>query len=143
MKRPRLVVWTGRLLAALILLQTLFFKFTAAPESVAIFTQLGVEPWGRLATGVLELLAAALLLWPRRPATGWYAPRAAVLGAALALGLMTGALAAHLLVLGIESQGDGGQLFAYALTVAGASLLVLFFHRRPLLKWLAAFTNRA
>ncbi len=105
--------------------QTLFFKFTAAPESVHIFSTLGVEPWGRLATGTFELIASGLLLWPGR-----YQSVTTVLGAGLSLGLMTGAIGAHLTVLGIESQGDGGQLFIYAVTVAVAALVLLLIHRR-------------
>ena len=41
-----------RLVPAIILLQTLYFKFSAAPESVFIFEQLGLEPWGRIGLGV-------------------------------------------------------------------------------------------
>jgi uncharacterized membrane protein YphA (DoxX/SURF4 family) len=117
-----IVSWTARLVAAGILLQTLWFKFTGAPESVYIFDTLGVEPWGRLATGVLELVAAALLLWPRTAA--W--------GALLAAGIVAGAILSHLTFLGIEVQGDGGLLFGLALTVLAASLLVLWLHRGQL-----------
>lgn len=114
------VAWTLQLTSAAILAQTLFFKFTGAPEAVHIFTTLGVEPWGRIATGVLELVAAVLLLWPRL----------SVLGAGLALGLMGGAIASHLGPLGIEVQGDHGLLFTLALVVAGASAGVLALRRR-------------
>lgn len=109
-----------RLIAALILLQTLRFKFFAHPESVALFTKLGVEPWGRIATGVIELVTGMLLLW--RPA--------AFAGAILGIGLMTGAIASHLLVLGIESAGDGGQLFALAIIEWVACLLIAVLYRR-------------
>lgn len=135
MKPTQLLAWTCRIVAALILLQTLFFKFTASPESVSIFSTLGVEPWGRLLTGGLEGVASVLLLWPRRAEPGWRVPISALLGAGLALGLMSGAIAAHLFVLGIESQGDGGQLFFYALLVAAASATLLLLHRRPLIEW--------
>ena len=103
------------LIAAVILLQTLFFKFTAAPESVHIFSTLGLEPIGRIGSGVAELIAALLLLWP---ASAW-------VGAALALGIMGGAILSHLTVLGIEVQGDGGQLFLLALLVAVLAGLIL------------------
>ena len=116
------VSWIARLVAAGILLQTLWFKFTGAPESVYIFGTLGVEPWGRIATGVLELVAAALLLWPRTAA--W--------GALLAAGLVAGAIASHLAVLGIEVRGDGGLLFTLAVIVLAASLAVLWLHRGQL-----------
>ena len=111
--------WTIRIAAAAILLQTLFFKFTAAPESVYIFTKVGAEPWGRIGSGIIELFAAVLLLIPR---TVWA-------GALLALGVMLGAIVSHLTVLGIEVQGDKGLLFALALTVFVSSGVVLFLHR--------------
>jgi len=111
--------WILRLVAAVILLQTLFFKFTAAPESVYIFTKVGAEPWGRIGSGVIELVAAVLLLWPRLT---W-------LGSVLALGMMTGAIASHLTVLGIEVQGDKGLLFGLAVTVFIAAAINLSLHR--------------
>jgi len=114
-----IVSWIARIASALILLQTLFFKFTAAPESVYIFTKVGAEPWGRIGSGVMELIAAILLLTPR---WGWA-------GAILALGLMAGAVLSHLTVLGIDVQGDGGLLFGLAITVLVASGVVLFIHR--------------
>lgn len=114
-----------RLLAAVIMLQTLYFKFTGAPESVYIFTQAGMEPWGRIGTGVAELVASLLLLIPATVA----------LGAAMALGLMFGAVATHLFILGVEVKGDGGQLFAYALIVLTSSLILLFIHRDQLFSY--------
>ena len=114
--------WGAQLVAAVILAQTLYFKFTAAPESVYIFTTLGMEPWGRIGSGVAELIAVVLFL---RAST-------AVLGAGLAVGLMGGALQAHLGKLGIEVQGDGGLLFALACTVLVASLTVLVLRRRQI-----------
>ena len=115
----RVVSWLLRGLVALILLQTLFFKFRGAAESRWIFETLGVEPWGRIGSGVVELLAAILILLPR---TVW-------LGAALALGTIVGAILSHLFILGLEVQGDGGLLFALACVVAVASATVLFLHR--------------
>lgn len=121
--RARTVVsWIVRLVAAGILLQTLWFKFTGAPESVYIFGTLGVEPWGRIATGVLELIAAGLLLVPRTAA--W--------GALLAAGVAAGAILSHLTILGIEVQGDGGLLFGLALLVLAASLVALWLYRDQL-----------
>jgi uncharacterized membrane protein YphA (DoxX/SURF4 family) len=105
--------------AALILLQTLFFKFTAAPESVYIFTRVGLEPWGRIGSGVGELIAAILILIPR---TTW-------LGAGLALAVMLGAIFSHLTVLGIAVMDDGGLLFGLALAVAACSVILLFLQR--------------
>lgn len=111
-----------RLVVAAILLQTLFFKFTAAPESVYIFQTLGAEPWGRIASGVAELIVAALLLWPRTVG----------LGAVGALGVISGAIAAHLTRLGIEVQGDGGTLFFLALAVFVGSAVLAWMHRRQI-----------
>lgn len=114
--------WTCRITAAAILLQTLFFKFTAAPESVHIFTTLGLEPWGRIGSGVAELIAAVLLLVPATTA----------LGALLSLGVISGAIASHLTTLGIVVLDDGGTLFALALVVFACSALVLALHWREL-----------
>jgi len=113
------VSWICRIAAAVILLQTLFFKFTAAPESVYIFTRVHAEPWGRIGSGVVELIAAVLILIPR---TIWA-------GALLALGVMAGAIVSHLTVLGIEVMGDGGLLFALALIVFCTSAVALVLHR--------------
>ncbi len=107
--------WLLRIAAAIILLQTLFFKFTAAPESVYIFTKVGAEPWGRIGSGVIELIAATLILTPRFT---W-------LGSLLAMGVMAGAVLSHLTVLGIEVQGDKGLLFALALIVFVCSTINL------------------
>ena len=110
-------IWALRLLPALIMLQTLFFKFSASDESVYIFSTLGMEPWGRIGSGVMELIAAVLLLYPRTT----------YLGAAMGLGLMAGAIFFHLTKLGIPVLGDGGLLFAYALLafIACAALLII------------------
>lgn len=116
------VSWIARLVVAAVLLQTLYFKFSAAPESVYIFSKLGLEPWGRIGSGVAELIAAVLLLLPATTA----------LGALLALGVISGALVSHLTKLGIEVQGDGGLLFGLALVVFVGSALVLWLHRRAL-----------
>ena len=111
--------WVLRITAAIILLQTLFFKFTAAPESVYIFTRVGAEPWGRIGSGVVELIAAILILTPRFT---W-------LGSLLAMGVMAGAVLSHFTVLGIEVQGDKGLLFALALIVFVCSAVNLLLHR--------------
>ena len=131
---PLLVVsWACRIVAAIILLQTLFFKFTAAPESVYVFTKLGalvhtyvpfasivtVQVAGRVGSGIMELIAAALLL----------APRFVWAGAVLAMAATGGAIASHLTFLGIEVQGDKGLLFFLAITVFVTSIIALFLHR--------------
>lgn len=118
---PVLVIrWACRIVAAIILLQTLFFKFTGAPESVYIFTKVGAEPRGRIGSGIVELIAAVLLITPR-----WVWA-----GTVLALGVMAGAIVSHLTVLGIDVQGDKGLLFALAVTVFVTSAVVLFLHRQ-------------
>jgi len=111
--------WVLRITAAIILLQTLFFKFTSAPESVYIFTRVGAEPWGRIGSGVVELIAAILIMTPRFT---W-------LGSLLAMGVMAGAILSHLTLLGIEVQGDKGLLFALALIVFVCSTVNLLLHR--------------
>jgi len=116
------VSWVAQIAVAAILAQTLFFKFTAAPESVYIFSTLGLEPWGRIGSGAAELVATLLLL----------VPATAALGALVALGVILGALGAHLGPLGIEVQGDGGLLFVLACVVFAGSLLVLWLRRREL-----------
>ncbi|MEW6304681.1 MAG: DoxX family protein [Verrucomicrobiota bacterium] len=118
-KPQRVVSWLCRLAAAIILLQTLFFKFTGAEESVYIFTKVGLEPWGRYGSGVAELLAAILLLTPRFV---WA-------GALLSLGVISGAIASHLTVLGIVVKDDGGLLFALAVVVFACSSVVAWLHR--------------
>jgi hypothetical protein len=116
---PFATSWALQLIVAGILLQTLFFKFTGASESVYIFSTLGAEPWGRIGSGVVELIAALLLLYPATITSG----------ALLALGVITGAIVSHLTVLGIEVQGDGGLLFLLALAVFVSSAAILFLRR--------------
>ena len=118
----RALSWILRILVAVILLQTLFFKFTGAPESIYIFETVGAEPWGRWGSGLVELAASILLL----------IPRTRVYGALVALGVITGAIASHLTVLGIEVRGDGGLLFALAVVVFVASAALLAIHRDEL-----------
>jgi len=117
--------WALRGIAALILLQTLFFKFTGARESVYIFTTLGMEPWGRIGSGVVELLASILLLLPRT----------AAFGAIVSLGVISGAIVSHFAKLGIAipAVNDKGELFALAVVVFLCSAAVLLLHRDQLL----------
>jgi hypothetical protein len=116
--------WVLRGIAAVILFQTLFFKFTGAKESVYIFSTLGIEPWGRIGTGVAELIASVLLLIP---ATAAY-------GAVLSLGVISGAIFFHLTKLGIAlpAVDDHGELFALAVVVFLCSAAVLVMHRNEL-----------
>lgn len=116
------VRWILRILAAVIMLQTLFYKFSGAEESVYIFTKLGMEPWGRIGTGIGELLASVLLL----------IPATTVFGAMLGIGLMSGAIFFHLTKLGIVVQDDSGQLFIYAVVVFLSCLILAWMGRSQL-----------
>jgi hypothetical protein len=116
-----IVSWTLQLLVAGIFFQTLFFKFTGAEESVYIFSTLGIEPWGRIASGIAELIVVVLILYP---------PTAAV-GALLGLGVISGALVSHAR-LGLVVRDDGGLLFALAVTVFVASAAVVYLRRSEL-----------
>jgi len=120
--RTKAVSWVLQVLVAVILAQTLFFKFSGAEETVHIFTTLGVEPWGRYATAVAELLTVVLLL----------VPRLAVFGALLGLGVISGAIVSHLTVLGIEVADDGGLLFGMAMAVFAACAGVVALRRSQL-----------
>ena len=118
----RRVSWLAQLVTVVILIQTLFFKFTGAKESRYIFETLGMEPWGRIGSGIVELIASLMLLIPGTAATG----------ALIALGVMMGAIVSHLTQLGIEVQGDGGLLFGMAITVTICCLVVIWIRRRKL-----------
>src|SRR4051812_35367443 len=127
MGHTKAFVWTSRalrLIVAIILLQTLFFKFTGARESVYIFSTLGLEPWGRIGSGVVELIASVLILLPGT----------VVWGAALSLGVISGAIFSHVTKLGIAlpAVDDHGELFALALVVLVCSAAVLVLHRNQL-----------
>jgi hypothetical protein len=127
MQHTRTFVWLSwalRLIVAVILVQTLFFKFTAAKESVYIFSTLGMEPWGRVGSGVFELVASILLL----------IPSTITLGAAMAIAATGSAILFHLFRLGIAliAVGDHGELFALAIVVVLCSLGILLLHRQDL-----------
>lgn len=123
-KSTNILSWILRLTVAAILFQTLFFKFTGATESVYIFSKLGVEPWGRIGSGVIEVIAVVLLL----------IPSTVTIGAILSLGVVSGAIMSHLTKLGIvvidsDGSSDGGLLFALALIVFAGSVIILLIHR--------------
>lgn len=123
-KSMNVLSWILRLTVAAILFQTLFFKFTGATESVYIFSKLGAEPWGRIGSGVIEVIAVILLL----------IPSTVTIGAILSLGTACGAIASHLTKLGIvvinsDGSSDGGLLFTLALIVFAGSVIILLLHR--------------
>jgi len=111
-----------RIIVAVILLQTLRFKFLAHPDSIYIFTQVGMEPWGRIGIGVLELIASILLFLPKKI---W-------MGAGLAAGLMAGAVMMHLTMIGVEVKGDGGALFYTAIATLILSLMILWGKKKDI-----------
>lgn len=120
------ITWVLRIIASVILLQTLYFKFTGAPESVYIFSALGAEPYGRIGSGIAELIVVILILIPK---TTW-------LGALGGVGVMTGAVLSHLFVLGIEVENDGGLLFALALITLLCCLILLYLNRNTIINLL-------
>lgn len=115
-------ILTLKIIVAIILIQTLRFKLTAHPESVYIFTKVGLEPYGRIGIGIVELIAGILLLIKRM---SW-------LGAGLTVGVISGAVMMHLTNLGIEINGDGGTLFYTAVFVLIASLFLLYTERKSI-----------
>ena len=121
MKNP-IILWIIKLTAVIILLQTLYFKFTAAEESVYIFQTLGIEPFGRIGSGVVELIASILIL----------IPRTTLLGALLGLCTMLGAIFSHIFVLGIEVHNDGGTLFILAVVTLLSCLLLVYAERNKI-----------
>jgi hypothetical protein len=119
-------------IAAIILLQTLYFKFTAQPESIYIFTKLGLEPYGRIGSGIFELITGILLL----------IPKTRTLGSILGLGVISGAILSHLFVLGIDVQNDGGTLFFLAVTVFVCCLFILIMKKDEALALLDSLLKR-
>lgn len=132
MKIINIFSWLLRLVVAITLLQTLYFKFTAHPDSVHIFSSLGLEPYGRIIVGIMELITSILILIPNTKIFG-------MLGS---LGIIAGAIFSHLLVLGVNVQGDGGDLFALAILVFISSSVFLWIHREELKAVLYQFVFR-
>jgi uncharacterized membrane protein YphA (DoxX/SURF4 family) len=131
MNRSNILLWVLRIVAALIMLQTLYFKFTGHEQSVKLFTQLGMEPWGRVGTGVFELMASLLILYPRT--TGF--------GALLGLGLMGGAVFFHLTKLGIVFDGDA-VLFIYAVITLICCAVLFMAYRFQVFEMLPFLKNK-
>ena len=114
--KKSIFIWIVKLIAVVILVQTLFFKFTGAEESVYIFTKLGIEPFGRIGSGIVELIASIFIL----------IPRTTLLGALLGAGTMLGAIFSHLFVLGINVKNDDGELFFLAIiTLLCCTILII------------------
>lgn len=121
-QRQRIASWICRLTASAIMLETLFFKFTGAEESVYIFSKMNTEPWWRWGQGIWELLASIGLLTPR---LGWA-------GGILTTGAMGAAILSHMTWLGFSVLGDHGLLFAMACVTFGCGFTVLILHRREI-----------
>lgn len=119
MQSKKIFMWVLRLIAAYILLQTLGHKFGGSEESKYIFTTVGMEPWGRYGSGIVEFIASILLIVPRTVA----------FGALLAIGTMSGAIFFHLTKLGIEVMSDGGQLFYMAVIVWITCAILLWVYK--------------
>ena len=115
-------IWVIKLVAVIILVQTLYFKFTGAEESVYIFSTLGAEPYGRIGSGIVELIASILIL----------IPRTTLLGALMGLGTMTGAILSHLVFLGIEVKNDGGTLFILAIITFLCCSFLVYYNRNSI-----------
>lgn len=120
--KTSILIWIARLTAAVILLQTLYFKFSGAEESVYIFSTLGMEPYGRIGSGITELIAAILIL----------IPRTTLLGALMGAGVMLGAIFSHLFVLGIEVKNDGGELFVLAIITFLCCIALIYWNKSKL-----------
>lgn len=118
-KRVLLII---RIVIAIVLIQTLRFKFTAHPDSVYIFTQVGLEPYGRIGIGIFELIAGILLLIPK---TVW-------LGASITIGLMFGAIFMHLTKIGIVVNHDSGALFITAIITLILASIILYAFRKDI-----------
>lgn len=125
-KRSYYLERSAAIIAAVILIQTLYFKFTAHPDSVSIFTSIGGEPYLRIGSGIVELIISLLLLYPKT----------SLLGAILGIAVMIGAIGQHVFVLGIEVNNDGGSLFALALTTLFCCVIILFTKRKDLINLL-------
>lgn len=114
------IILVFRIIISILLIQTLQYKFTAHPDSVYIFSKVGLEPIGRIGIGILEFIAAFLIIIPK---TIW-------IGALLTVGIIGGAIIMHLTLLGIEIDNDGGKLFYMALFIFILSAIILFNQRK-------------
>lgn len=131
MNIKNIISWLLRLTVAIILLQTLYYKFTAHPDSVHIFSELGVEPWGRIGLGIIELITAILVVIPKTK----------IIGIITSLGIIIGAIGSHLLVLGINVSNDGGGLFTLAIIVFIACIIFLIMHKKDVLALIKSLKN--
>ena len=127
-----MISWVLRLTVSAILLQTLYYKFTAHPDSVHIFSALVVEPWGIIGHGIVELITSVLILIPKTK----------MIGMVNSLGIILGAIFSHILVLGFNVSNDGGKLFTLAIIVFIASGSFLILHQNELKSLIHRFTKK-
>lgn len=120
------ISWVLRVVVAIILLQTLYYKFTGHPDSVYIFSKLGVEPWGRISLGIIELLTALLI----------FIPKTKFIGMAISFFLMIGAISSHIFVIGLNISNDGGGLFILALIVLFSSIVYFIINKNEFCSYL-------
>ena len=113
---PKLVHLIPRVVVAFILAQTLFFKFTGAEESRELFAILGMEPWGRIGIGIIELISVIFLL-----------SRFYIIGAIISLSIISTANFLHFTKLGIVVNDDGGALFTMSIIVIVMSLWLVYY----------------
>jgi uncharacterized membrane protein YphA (DoxX/SURF4 family) len=116
----QIFLWLIRITIAGILLQTLRYKFGGLPESIYIFSKIGIEPWGRIGSGIIELIASILILHPKT--TG--------IGALIALLTMLGAIILHVTILGTEIGGSKGLFYLAIITFTGSAILVWHFREQ-------------
>lgn len=119
MKTTTIISWVLRIAISIIYLQTLYFKFTGHPDSVYIFSELGLEPYGRIGVGVIELIVSILLLINKTK----------LLSIIVSLGIITGAIASHLLVIGITIKEDHGGLFTLAIIIFTLNIVLIYLHK--------------
>ena len=131
MKIANIISWALRITIAAIYMQTLYFKFTAHPDSVYIFTKLGVEPYGRIGLGIAELITSILILFPGTKIAGLFA----------SFGIICGALVSHFMVIGTEVKGDGGGLLALAFVVFLACIGLFIMSGNEIKNLIVKFTK--
>ncbi|MEM6960150.1 MAG: DoxX family protein [Myxococcota bacterium] len=110
-----------RLFVAAIMAGAGYLKLTSGAAEIAIFSELGMEPQGRMIIGLLEVASGLLLLSPH-----------VATGALLTVGIMCGAIIAHATVIGPSPGGDGGLQMAMLALVLTSSIVLLLVSRRDL-----------
>ena len=113
-------LWICRIVATLILLFTFYYKITGSPESVHVFSEADMEPYGRYSVAIAEFVAAMLII----------IPRTSLAGALLAVVIMICVIASHIFVLGIQVMNDRGRHFIAAVVVAICSMIIIYAYTK-------------